>query len=234
MVRAHVVPVWLCVVFVVIVTRIVIGWINGFDTSMWASIAPATKMFLGVIGIITTPVIMPWYLANGVTRRNFVEGVAIVLACTALICSIVIMIGFAIEQAIYYAAGISSALENVDVYGSASRAAIVFVSFVLLNAAWFCSGWLIGAGYYRYGGIAGTALLPIMLLPLAITEHLIAIEWGWDPTEASGAVGIVMSVPGRITGDLEIPFIAGALLATVLLAASVRLGFQTIRSVPIK
>jgi len=227
-------PLWVAVIAVTLVIRVLVSYFNAFDTSVWAAIAPTTKVFLGVLGIIVPTLIMPWYITHGITRKHFNGAVAGAIGGVAVFLGVVLIAGFAVEEMVFNATGTAEALENFNVFDSFSRVALVYSSFALVWAGWFTSGWLVGAGYYRFGGGGGTLFLPVALLPAGLAEFLVGVDWGWNPSEISGPVHVYMSIPGWITGDLEFPYASGAIVALLIVLASMWFCHHLLRNVAIK
>lgn len=104
---------------------------------------------------------MPVHIANGVSRRGFARSAAVFGAISALAFSVLTLGGYGMQALILSARGMS------DVYPAISLGdvATTGLGLLLINACYLCGGWLIGAGFYRFGVWWGILFAAVGILP---------------------------------------------------------------------
>ncbi|MGD7046082.1 hypothetical protein [Jeotgalibacillus proteolyticus] len=103
------------------------------------------KIFMLVIGILSVPSFLTFYVKLGVTRKQYFVGTVISSAALSTIFMIIaVMIG-GLEQLL-------APIEVVTFLGPNTPWLTIFFVFTLNIFIYYIAGWLIGAGYYRYGG----------------------------------------------------------------------------------
>lgn len=224
---------WPSFVAVALVLRILIAVVNEFDASIWAAGVSISPVFLSVVGAVAGGLVMPRYIAQGVTRRHFAIGAIATIVGCALVAGIVIMAGFAVEDVMYRMAGIHHVLAEPTVYSSFPRALAVFASYVLLNAAYMCGGWTAGVGFYRWSWVGGFLYLPLAVLPVPLVEWLVGSDWAWNPTSIVGPVGVYLSLPEQIAGDIEIPVLVAVVISMLVVAAGLAVNRKITQNVTI-
>lgn len=198
----------------VVLVGTLIGVYGNLTESAWNLGAASTvKWFVGPMGILLFPVFLRHYVAFGVTRRQFIGGGLLFGLASAGAFALLSLAGFGVERFLYGATGLMDGLTETLPVHSAWTAAGVLVRAFLIYLAHFCSGWLIGAGFYRYGPFAGLLLISPALLPGLGSELFFGTEW--SPVGTATVAG------------LEVPFAVSALLTAVLVAA----GFAVIHAV---
>ncbi len=224
---------WPGVILVGLMLRIGIAIVHEFDASVWAAAMSLSPIYLSVVGAIAGGVVMPRYIAQGVTRRHYATGaLATIIAC-GLIAGTFAMVGFGIEEIIYNLAGIQHVLNDPTVYGSVVHALGVFASYVLLNAVYMCGGWTAGVAFYRWSWTGGFLFLPIAIAPVPLVEFLVGSDWAWDPMTVIGPARLYFSLPGRLAGDIEISVLVAILISTAALGAGLYLNRLIMRNVAI-
>ncbi|MDG5473318.1 hypothetical protein P6709_16320 [Jeotgalibacillus sp. ET6] len=103
------------------------------------------KIFMLVIGILSVPSFLSFYVKLGVTRKQYFIGTAFSSAVLSMIFMVIAMIIGGIEQLIAPA-------EVKTFLGANAPWLTIFFVFTLNIFIYYLAGWLIGAGYYRYGG----------------------------------------------------------------------------------
>lgn len=141
---------WPWVVGIALVLRIAIAIYDEFDASMWAAGVSVSPVFLSVIGVIAGGIVMPRFIANGVTRMQFATAALALILSTASLAALITVVGFGVEEIIYNLAGKHHVLTDPVVYDSIPRAMAVFASYFLLNAVYMVAGWTAGLGFYRW------------------------------------------------------------------------------------
>lgn len=157
---------------------------NYFDTVFIAS-----NIFMLVIGIIVAIGFLTHYVRNGVTRKNYFKGAAIASVGLAISIPIVASVIYALQNFIMKVTNLpivqkstlaSQALDMDDDFIGDLIQSIIFTPFVELESNWMLAlivfalniftyyvvGWLIGAGFYRFG-------VPIGLLCIGLAFIII-------------------------------------------------------------
>lgn len=156
------------------------------------------------------------HVAAGLTRRSFVQATLVTALVSGVLYAVVLGIVLEAEGVVYRGIGVPQAGgEASPAFDPAAGFATVpglAVSFV----AGQISGLVVGMGYYRFGGLRGTAFLPVALAPIYLvgTESL--------PT---GQV--------QLLGWLDVPTALAVALAVVVLALAAYGYHLLTRAVPI-
>ncbi|GAB7050577.1 hypothetical protein [Catenuloplanes indicus] len=174
--------------------------------SVWHLGAASTvKWFVGPVAILLIPVLLRHYVALGVTRRQFLGGALLFGVGSAGAFALLFLAGLGVERFVYGAAGLMDGLTDAYPVDSVGTAFAVLIRAFLIYLAHFCSGWLIGAGFYRFGPFAGLLLIAPSMIPALGSELLFGTEW--SPIGAATVAG------------LRLPFAVSALLTVVLVTA---------------
>lgn len=177
-----------------------------------------SKIYMLVIGIISVSSFLAFYVKQGVTRKEYFNGAAVAAALISLLLTLL--------------AGLAAFIDHLVSAGDSSYGLLVPGTHWLLSlAVWlltvlvfYAAGWLIGAGFYRFG-------LGGLLYIAAATAAVFLVE-------ALSLWGLEQKNPLTLFIDLdrlrEIPT-GIALLAGCLVLALLLWGVRaTIRKVPVK
>lgn len=182
-----------------LVTRIVTGYwleeIEPANSGFFSFIAHPAKIFMLVCGIISVSGFMTHYVRLGVTRKAYFIGAAIASAVLAL--------ALAVGSGLVYVAERSLFGGDIRLEGH-WLAAVVAFAFHALH--YYVFGWLIGAGFYRYG--AGGLLFIVLAIAFAFAAEAL---WGVVFT-----AGFLVSV-------------AGSLLLLAILLGAIRMITRNVR-----
>ena len=173
----------------------------GTRFSLWLTIAnSAAKYWLLVVGIILISMQFRQFVANGVTRREFLAGLAVFGPALAVGFAVVVPLGHAVETGVLDLIGRLPPEYPVCTFG----AALVEFGRVLPQAmAFFVSGTLIAAGFYRFRPWTGVALIIPGALPLGIGQGLLGFDDrgiaadAW-PYAAALAVAVLVIAAGAV------------------------------------
>ncbi|PPA69099.1 hypothetical protein [Jeotgalibacillus proteolyticus] len=135
---------------------------DGIGSGFFSFIENPYKIFMLVVGILSVPSFLSYYVKLGVTRKHYFTGAALSSAALSLIFMIIAVIITGVEQII--------AATDVETFlGVNTSWMLIFFVFSLNIFIYYAAGWLIGAGYYRFGGwgltfsISGALLLIFMM-----------------------------------------------------------------------
>jgi len=106
------------------------------------------KIFMLVIGILSVPSFLSYYVKLGVTRKHYFTGAAISAAGLSAIFMIIAVMISGIEQLV-------EPTDVVTFLGVNASWILIFMVFSLNIFVYYIAGWLIGAGFYRYNVWAG-------------------------------------------------------------------------------
>ena len=196
---------FLCTVTVVaVVTTVVAARVSDLGYSFWLVVlGHSTKWWLLVIGTLLIATHLKLYVANGITRRDFLLGSALFGAGTALAFALLIPIGHGVEHLVWTIAGTPPA--GYPEF-SAAEAVREFGHYLPIELGFLSSGAFIGAGFYRFHWWAGLLLILPGIMPAIAADALL------------GSVG------AEPPGTHGLPYagaLAVSLVVTVLMAAMV-------------
>ena len=207
-------PFYLCwwVALIVLFTGIVIARARfaAVDTSTWIWAGSSPKIMFLVIGILLPTLFLPRWVSHGITRRAFTLAVGLDMAIAAVASGAVMAAGYALESAVYSAAGWQQALEGLPshLFADSSAWYLIVIQYTLMYSAYAITGWLIGAGYYRWGVWRGTLFLVPAALPLVASEAIfvpgqtlmLTLSMERLPMLAVVVVALTITVLGCIAG----------------------------------
>lgn len=170
--------------------------------SRWEDAAVAVRVVAFVLGTIATPVLLPVMVAHGVTRARFTAAAGVIGVLVATAAGLYMTAGFLVERAVYAALDVPQALQVPHLFDSAGDLHLVFAEHALLAMAYQLGGFLIGTGYYGYGGWLGTGLLLPGVLAAAAVEYIMDAGWvaallprlDLDPPDLPAVAAIVLSM----------------------------------------
>lgn len=137
--------------------------------SVWEPATQLARWFAAGVGATIAYTQLPLHVTHGVTRRTFagqaaLSGAALVAALAALVTA-----GYGLEALLHDAAGWSQALSRSHLFTTPAEQGLVAVESVLLYAVWWSAGAMLGAGFYRDGGV-GLLLLPAAAVQIVLSE----------------------------------------------------------------
>jgi hypothetical protein len=189
----------------------------GASAWRWFAVTPP-KWFLFVLAIITAGVYLQVFIGHGITRRNIVLGVGVVFGIGALASGLAVVAGFGVERIVFAA---TDRLTEAHPTASLAGIGVIALTVVLQYAAFSLSGWLVGAGFYRFGAWGGIAFIVPALLPAALAE--VVFERG---TLGDGERNLLR------LGDLALTGASAVSLAVTALGALA--AYQVVRTVPVR
>ncbi|GAA3338000.1 hypothetical protein GCM10020358_16480 [Amorphoplanes nipponensis] len=165
---------WVTMIVCVGVGMTVVSRVTDPTFSLWLVIAgAAAKYWLGVVGILLVGLHLRQFVANGVTRHDFLAGVAIAGLVVAVLFALAVPLGHAAEQLLLSLAGPLPERYPTTSPGTALRE---FGHVLPAALAFLACGATISAGFYRFGAWGGLALLPVAVLPVVAAEALLGVD----------------------------------------------------------
>lgn len=149
-----------------------------------------------IFGLVITPMMLPPYLAHGVTRRTFTWAAALASGLLVLLTSAFLALGFLVERAVYAALDAPQTLDGRHLFTDPVQVHLVLAEYALLASGYLVAGWLVGSAYYRFGGWRGSLALPLTAAPALVVEVLLGAGWFGprDAVAAGTAVAILLAV----------------------------------------
>ncbi|MGW7681928.1 hypothetical protein ACWGID_14380 [Kribbella sp. NPDC054772] len=178
---------WAVMLVAFLVVGIVIQWAtSGVTSSMWDYGTQSPKYFSMAIGITLTPAFFALFVAQGVTRRMYSFAAGIYLTGAAAATSLLWVLAYQLEHALYAWQGWPDKLNNPHLFTSTSQVGLVFAEFFLLILSHEVAGWLLGITFVRFGFWLGVLMLPLAVLPAAAAELLLVAQWLADILNNAG------------------------------------------------
>ncbi|MGF2617575.1 hypothetical protein FZC84_16260 [Rossellomorea vietnamensis] len=125
-----------------------------------------SKIFMLVIGIISVYALLTFYVKNGVTRKDYFKGAAVSSVVVSLVLMTTAGIIAAIEQLI------DDDIVTASFAGPDASIVLTVLVFSINILASYAAGWLIGSGFYRFGGIGGMLYIFASILILSLLDFL--------------------------------------------------------------
>jgi hypothetical protein len=213
--RPVVIWTWSVVTLLVVVANVVITRLTEVELSLWQLVAgQAAKYWLLVLGVLLIATHLKLYVANGITRREFLAGAGLFAILAVVVFAALVPIGRGVEWLLWNAFGVAptgypdfTAGEALRDFGHYAPGAIGFV----------VTGALVAAGFYRYTWWAGLLLIIPFAMPLVVSEALLGLY-----------------TLGASPAPRVFPFAAGLVLSLLASAAGVVVLRLLTRDVPIR
>jgi hypothetical protein len=205
----------------------VVSLITTVRISAWEQAAQIPRWFAGGMGVYMTWFYLPLYIAHGYTRREFAVQIPVVIAAFATTLAALMTVGYLIETFAYRMAGWTQALTRTHLFAAPDQVPLVFSEFWLVFLVWTLAGLLVGAGFYRNGGL-GLLTIPIGLTMLGVVEY--AVGDGIGPMPFGFLRGLLRPLSTIDPGSL----LTVALLTAAVLAVGTALTWAIIRDLPVR
>lgn len=181
---AYVAGLWFLPIVIVIFVGLAVvqgatgGWGDGGQwNSLWEHSLQPFRYFPMAMGIMVGAGMLPSYVAHGLTRREFSIGTTLMVAGTALALAVFGAVGLGMENVIFGWFGQNQTFTVPQLYTDAGDVLPVIGVYWLLTAIHMATGLLIGSCFYRFGGLIGTALVLINVLPVLAVEGLLSVSY---------------------------------------------------------
>ncbi|MET0494308.1 MAG: hypothetical protein ABW000_14370 [Actinoplanes sp.] len=205
---------WCTLIVGVAVADVIIETVADPGFSLWLAVAgSAAKYWLGVVGVLLISTNLRYFVAGGITRRDFLAGSARFGLVASLLFAVIVPVGHGVEAGLR---GLNGPLPADYPHFSVSVALGEFAHQLPSCLAFLVAGAAVTAGFYRFGAWRGLALLVPALLPVAFAEVLLGID---DAGEL---------------GSRFVPVAVAVLLTLVVTALVVLLGQRTLRHTAIR
>lgn len=185
--------------------------------------AGAIRYFPMAIGIMLTPTMLPMYVAQGVTRRQFARVCVLVTLAFAALMALFMCVAYAVEALAYRWGGKTYELSLPHLFDSWDEFELIFTEYLVLTAASIAAGWLIGSVYYRLHWFWATLLIPVCLVPAAAAELFLTTSWIGSGLENAGWT----RPPLGLALPLSLIAIAVAMAATYALTRNVTIKLKS-------
>ncbi|KAB8128982.1 hypothetical protein F9U64_15570 [Gracilibacillus oryzae] len=175
-------------------------------------------IFMLICGILSSLAFLPMYVKHGVTRKSYFQGAflsAIGLAISLIgITAIFTWIISIFNMPLFNEVVLSSLGENSWL--------LTIISYILIVIVYFLAGWLIGLGFYRYGGSGGF----VSILAALVIVFLNDLLWEFFTP---------IPVVGYLTLSLPVPNVAIAIAGSIILAViTAVLVHKIVKDTPVK
>jgi hypothetical protein len=213
---------WTIVILVWIGATTFVERLTFIEGSVFTTVGlTAPKWFLFVFSLVMA-VEVKVYVSYGITRRHVFAASAIALGATALGFALLTLAIFLVEQVIYERLGISERVAQDPLITSALDGVVVVAAGCLIFVLYAACGWMVGAGFSRFGPWWGSlfvtpACAPLAAVELASRSHAPATGFGglsglspaWGSLLAVGATALAVLGAYLIVRDLPIRKVSG-------------------------
>ncbi|WP_129668177.1 hypothetical protein [Phytoactinopolyspora endophytica] len=196
------------VVVVFFALGIIQAGVGGFEDGSWRSVwedsLQPMRYFPLAMSVIVGAGLMPNYVSLGLTRREFSVGAALMVFASSVGFAVAGTLGHQIERAVFGWFDEVPTLNAPHLFSDSGDVLAVFGEYSILTGVHMAAGLLIGATYYRFGGLIGTALLPFTVAPILAVELLLSASYfgnvaidgfGWErqplPLVIPACLGII-------------------------------------------
>lgn len=161
----------------------------------------SSNIFMLIIGIIVILGFLPYYIGNGVTRKDYFKGATIAAVGLAISLPIVASLIYALQNFIMKITNLPIVKESTlanqvvdpdDGFIGEFIQSIIMTPFVELESNWLLAitvfalniftyyvvGWLIGSGFYRFGGLIGLLCIALAFIIVYTQDLLLSSALG--------------------------------------------------------
>jgi hypothetical protein len=196
---------WSIVTLVTVITTAVLAGVDEVGVSLWFLIAgQGMKWWLLILGVLLVAVHLKLYVANGVTRRDFLIGAGVFGGLSAVVFALMVPLGHGVERLVWTAFGTPPDSYPVFTAGAALREAGHLLPGALGSLV---TGALIAAGFYRFDWRIGLLLILPGALPLVVADGLLGLYAAAEmpaPRLLPFAAGFVLSLAVTVLGALAL------------------------------
>jgi hypothetical protein len=186
---------WFVVIFLIAYLIVVRAAAANTDLgfSMWLVLAgSAAKYWLLVVAMILVGMQLKQFVVNGVTRHEFLTAVAVFGLVASVAFALAVVVGHGLESVLLDAAGKRGAGYPAIGVGGMVRE---FAEVLPESIAYFVSGSMIVAGFYRWRPLTGLVVMVAGAVPAAVADGLLGVnEWGDFDTRLPYAAALAISL----------------------------------------
>ncbi|MFI5888893.1 hypothetical protein ACIA5D_02100 [Actinoplanes sp. NPDC051513] len=177
----------------------VVATVKDLDFSMWLVLGgSAAKYWLLVIGIILVAMQLRQFVVNGVTRHEFLAGLAVFGLVLVVGWAVAVVLGHEVESVLLDAFGARAANYPTLTAGGAVRE---FGAVLPVSAAYLVSGAAIAAGFYRFRVWIGLLAMLGGAVPAVVADGLLGVnEFGGltDKVPYPAALALSLAATGLV------------------------------------
>jgi hypothetical protein len=193
---------WAAMVVGVAIGMTVVTRLTDPTFSLWLVVAgAAAKYWLGVVGVLVVSMHLRQFVANGITRRDFLAGAALAGLLVAFLFALAVPLGHGAEQLLLSSGGPVPERYPTTSFGTGLRE---FGHILPASLAFLVTGAAATAGFYRFGAWGGLALLPLAMLPVVAAEALLGVDehGGFDVRFVPYAAAALITLAATALGGL--------------------------------
>src|SRR5690625_4982024 len=191
---------------------LIISATGGFDgaewTSVWEQVMYAARYFPLSMGAILMMAFLPIAVSFGVTRTSYLIGFAGLVVTLNATVAVVVAAGHLVEHALFQAGGAAQELTSPHLFTAGDQVGWVAAETLIIGMANTTAGALIGVAYFKWHWLWTTLALPIILVPLAVAEGLMAVGWAGNVVHAigfdRGPLGLVIPATLAVTAAMVV------------------------------
>lgn len=170
-------------------------------SSIWQNASTgAARWYALVIGAYVGYTVLPLHITHGQTRREFSRQLTGFIALFAATASLLIVVGYPLEAALYSIGGWGREMEPNHLYSSPWQLHLIFIETWLILTLWAAGGAMMGTAFYRSQEVGGLAIFLAIVLA-GVTGIVFGGDWGpfgWAYEQIFGenrvhdAIGVVI------------------------------------------
>jgi hypothetical protein len=190
---------WFAAIFVVayLVAVSLVASNGDLTFSMWLVLAgSAAKYWLLVVGIILVVMQLRQFVVNGVTRHEFLTAVGVFGLVASVGFALAVVLGHGLENVVLEAVGKRGAgYPAINPGGMVRELGEVLPE----SLAYFISGAMIAAGFYRWRAWFGLLVMVGGAVPAAVADGLLGVnEWGDNTARLPYAAALPISLAATV------------------------------------
>lgn len=175
---------WGVILVLEVIALLIAAQFGPVEVSMFQFATHGALWFPFSIMIITSAAVITTHVAQGRTRRSFIQAALLTVLVMALAYGLLMTAGLALEGVVYDAFGWTQAHVTEASTTTSSAVAptalwrepvpVTLLGYALRTGGGAMAGLLVGVTYYRFGGWKGTGLLLVTGLPALAAQDAIS------------------------------------------------------------
>lgn len=175
-------------------------------------------IFMLVCGILSSLAFLPMYVKHGITRKSYFQGAFLssigltitIIGITAILTWILSLFNLNIfREVVLSSLGVNSWV-------------LTSISYIIVVMIYFLAGWLVGLGFYRYGGSGGFVSIVVALVIVSLNDFL----WAFNTPKP---------IMGLFNLNIPAPHVAIAIVGSIVIATiTTILVHKIVKETPIK